>query len=278
MKNTKFIAIFATAFALTTVFTSCQKDETAGTNDTLTGTTGDAAQSQLIGDEAIDASEEYASNANFMSSGAQKVRSEVSRDSVEVSIVRPDSSAIVVNIDFGNQGIRGRRGNILKGELSVEINRSTFTRTITYNNFSVNDNTIRGYRIVTKGKNDQNQITWNITSRDTILLKTGESKIWNSDRVRTLTNDNNTPSNPWDDVYSVTGSANGINTKGKAYSLIIDSNNPLIFYTDYIHFVQGSMKISSEQKTALLDYGDGTKDDKATIIIDGKTKDITLGK
>ena len=278
MKTFNYITMIATALFLTVAASSCQKEETAGSMTTLSATSGDIAQSQLAGDEAVSAADDYVPS-NVMSAAPQKAPALVSKDSIEISVSHPDSMTVKVEIDFGNSGVIGKRGNVLKGELEVLINKRTKTRTISFVNFFVNDNQVKGSKTVEYGKNTAGQPTWTITARDTIIRKEdGAMVIWNSDRVRTRTSDNGTPLNLWDDEYSVSGTANGVNAKGKAYTMTIDSNNPLVFYANYQHIVKGSMVIASEQKSALLDYGDGTKDNKATVTVNGTIKEITLGK
>jgi hypothetical protein len=279
MKTLNLTVFAAILFTLGATFTSCQKDETAGTSSSLTSTAGDAAQSQLVGDEAVSASDDYVPTS-VLSKGPQAAPSSIAtNDSIGVIIDHPDSVSVRVTLNFGTVGVTGKRGNVLKGTLIVTINKATLTRTIKYSNFSVNDNAIKGYKTVVYGKNSESQPTWTITARDTITRHAdGVTVYWNSDRVRTRTSDNGTPLNVWDDVYSVKGTASGVNAKGKAYTMTVDDNNPLVFHANYNHIVKGSLTISSEQKTALLDYGDGTLDDKATVTVNGVTKEITLGK
>ncbi len=278
MKTFSYITMIATALFLTVAASSCQKEETAGSMTSLTATSGDIAQSQLAGDEAVSAADDYVPS-NVMSAAPQKAPEFAPSDSVKITIDRNNKTYTRVEIDFGTAGITGKRGNVLKGKLLVSIHYITKTRTIEFINFSVNDNQVKGSKTVEYGKNTAGQPTWTITARDTIIRKEdGAMVIWNSDRVRTRTNDNGTPLNLWDDEYSVSGTANGVNAKGKAYTMTIDSNNPLVFFAYYQHIVKGSMVIASEQKSALLDYGDGTKDNKATVTMNGTIKEITLGK
>jgi hypothetical protein len=189
----------------------------------------------------------------------------------------------VITIDFGTTGFIGKRGNILKGKIIVKISNRMLiagsTRVITYNNFSVNDNVVLGSKTLTyNGLNSEAKPSWTITAKDTINRADGKTVIWNSDRTRTRIDNNGTLTIYWDDTYSITGSSNGVNAKGVAYTMTIEPTNPLIIGNGWPFFTQGTVIITTENKTAVMDYGDGTKDAKATITINGVTKTINLRK
>jgi len=56
----------------------------------------------------------------------------------------------------------------------------------------------------------------------------------------------------------------------------VEITRPLIEYNNFKFFVQGTVTTTTQTKTAVLDYGDGTLDNKATLTINGVTKNITL--
>ena len=60
--------------------------------------------------------------------------------------------------------------------------------------------------------------------------------------------------------------------------MTIDDNNPLIITGRYHYFVKGTVVITTENNSAVIDYGDGTKDNLATITINGVTKQFTMRK
>ena len=76
--------------------------------------------------------------------------------------------------------------------------------------------------------------------------------------------------------YSVTGASNGINRKGIAYTTTIQ--RPLIkSSTCFKYFTAGTVNISNDRgRTMVLDYGNGTCDNIATVTVNGRTKTITL--
>ena len=101
------------------------------------------------------------------------------------------------------------------------------------------------------------------------------SILWNS--TRTLTADIGVPSNPFDDVLTVTGTANGTDRNGKTFSVDIDANNPLISKMGCPYIVKGRQTVKIQGKTdRVIDYGDGTCDNIAKIIINGNEFEFKL--
>ena len=279
MKRVNFFAIAAIGFSLTTMV-SCNGNLNLGTNAALTLTATDEAQVASINDEVISTVDDYA--LAFDNAGYQRVRSLVNVDSVLITVDNSDPKVFpkVITIDFGTTGFVGKRGNTLKGKIIVSIsNRMAIagsTKTITYDNFSINDNVILGTKTVTFNGITDLKPSWTIIAKDTIERADGKTVIWNTERTRTRIDDNNTERLYWDDTYSISGSSNGINANGVAYSMVIEPTNPLIAYSNYRHFVKGSVTTTTEKRTALMDYGDGTRDNIATLTINGITKEIKL--
>ena len=279
MKKVNFFAIAAIGFSLTTMV-SCNGNLNLGTNAALTTTATDEAQVASINDEVLSTVDEYA--LSFDNAGYQRVKSLVNVDSVLITVDNSDPKVFpkVITIDFGTTGFVGKRGNTLKGKIIVSIsNRMAIagsTKTITYDNFSINDNVILGTKTVTFNGITDLKPSWTIIAKDTIERADGKTVIWNTERTRTRIDDNNTERLYWDDTYSISGSSNGINANGIAYSMVIEPTNPLIAYSNYRHFVKGSVTTTTEKRTALMDYGDGTRDNIATLTINGITKEIKL--
>ena len=279
MKRVNFMAIIAIAFGLTAMVTSCTNDAAAGSDASLTATATDETQASNVSDEVVSSADEYV--ANFEYAGF-KVKN---KDSVIITVDRPDSTSFpkVITIDFGTTGFKGKRGNVLKGKIIITVSNrmivANSTRTITFSHFFINDNAVKGSKTVTfMGLNADANPYWTISAHDTITRVDGNVVIWNTERTRTRINNNNTPFFFWDDTYSLKGTSNGVNAKGKAYTMVITENNPLIIDGVFPYFTKGTVTITSENKTVLVDYGDGTKDAKATATVNGVTKTFNLKK
>ncbi|MFT3752234.1 MAG: hypothetical protein QM800_04935 [Paludibacter sp.] len=281
MRKRKFMAMLVVATGFVFCGTSCTADFASATDSALATTASDEAQAAILNNEVINEADQYvntAANAGYM---GVKSTETASQPTITISVKDSVTFPKTIVIDFGTTGFIGKRGNVLKGKLIVEISdrmwKANASKKITFDNFSVNDKKISGSKTVTnKGLNASNHPYWTISVSDTITRTDGTQVIWNSERTRERIDNGGTPLILADDKYSISGSSNGVNAKGKAYTMTIDESNPLIVYSNYPHFVQGAVTITSETKTAVLDYGIGTKDNKATVTINGKTKNITL--
>lgn len=276
MKTRKFFAVVSITAVALTGFYSCSSEESSATDEEVSTTASEEAKVSALNDEVVNEADQYV-NTSTVASVYLAVKAQDAAVSPTVTITPTDSTKYpkTVTIDFGTSGFTGKRGNVLKGKLIVTVSdkmwKANSVRTITFDNFYVNDNKITGSKTVTyKGLNDSKNPYWTISVKDTITLATDGTKvIWNSERSRERI------SNATDNVkYSITGSSNGVNAKGKAYSMTIAT--PLIIFSNYPHFVQGTVQITTGKRTAVLDYGDGTKDAVATLTIGDKTKTITL--
>lgn len=287
MKRTNLLAILAISFSLTS-FVACTTEEFTGTDASLSATAVDEAQASSVSDQIIGTADDYVvafeANGYQQVSAAQKIGGVSTIDTVIITIDRTGLTLFPKKmcIDFGTTGFTDKRGNVLKGKIYLTIsNRMNITgssRKFEFSDFFVNDNAVKGSKTVTYNGETAGKPSWGIVAKDTIVRVDGTTVFWNSDRTRTRVADNGTPLIYWDDTYAITGSSNGVNAKGVAYTMEIDATKPLTIVGGWKYFVSGAVLISSEKRTALLDYGDGTKDAKATVTINGVTKEITLRK
>ena len=294
MKKVNLLAILAISISLTS-FVACTSEEFSGTDASLSVTTQDEAQASSLSDQVVATTDEYINAfdaAGFQAvSEPQKVNGIGAIDSGKV-VITVDKTGILVFpkkicVDFGT-GVVDKRGNTLKGKIYVTIsNRMSVTgssRKLQFVDFFVNDNQVKGSKTVTYLGSDRkvtdNVVTekpsWSVSVKDTIIKADGTNVIWNSERVRTRISNNDTPLLYWDDVYSITGTSNGVNAKGVSYT--VEITKPLILKGGWRYFVEGTVLTTSEKRTAVLDYGTGEKDAIATVTINGVTKEIKLKK
>lgn len=83
----------------------------------------------------------------------------------------------------------------------------------------------------------------------------------------------------YDDVWEVTGSADGINTDGRAFDVDITTTLRVQWCEPYIEVTQGIVEIQPEDlKLRTVDFGDGTCDNEATAAIGNKSYTYKLRK
>jgi hypothetical protein len=277
--------IFAITLLVTSAYiSSCKrKKEDATPNDGLTTETNEA-QGQW--DDALKISEDA------MSTNSQSRTEAVNINCATVT--SSTSTGIFIGqftIDFGT-GTLCNDGRTRSGQLIVKYTgkyrtAGTIIQTTTQNYF-VNGKQIIGCRTV---KNTNGTV---LTVLDSALPdSTGYAQIiypngggtttWRSARVRTWTAGSSTTTLS-DDIYSISGSADGVSKGGKAYTMDIPVANPLIVrldcYLTYYTYMPsgGKINIVTTEGTRTIDYGNGTSCDRNITFtaIDGKSYELSL--
>jgi len=81
--------------------------------------------------------------------------------------------------------------------------------------------------------------------------------------------------NPFNDVFSLTGHASGVNREGKSYTVNI--TQPIVKRTSCSWIESGRMDITPEGlNTRTVDFGNGNCDNQASLIIAGNTFTFTM--
>ncbi len=190
------------------------------------------------------------------------------------------SNPHILTIDFGPTNCLCGDGRYRRGKIIVTYTGHYFqigtVRTMNFDNFYRNDNKLEGTRTITNNGLDANgQMNWTITGQNMKVTKSnGKIHTWNSTRVRTLLAGANTPT--WtDDVYQITGTTNGVNGNGIAYTANITT--PLHRALSCKWFDSGVVQVIPDGKPKrILDYGKGACDDQATVKIKNRIHQITL--
>jgi len=283
MKKLNLWAVTAVLVSFTTLNVSCKQESLSEAS--LTTTAQDETQASTLSDDAISNADEYV-NTSLTNAIASVPEAGIQRVAAATGpTVTVDKTGNVfpktITIDFGTTGMTGKRGNTLKGKIIVVVtgrmDLAGSSRTYTFDNFSINDNAVKGTKTVTYNGETNGNKNWTVVVKDTIVkADDGKTIISNSTRIRTRTSDNGTPNIYFDDKYSIEGSATGVNANGVAYSVQI--TKPLVLDGAWPVFVSGTMVITTEKRSVITDFGDGTRDRLATVTIDSVTKTITLRK
>ena len=282
MKKTNLLAILAVGVGLAFFCSSCNNENTVATDASLTITATDEAQAASLSDAVISQADVYVNTlAGNGYTGSMAVKGTAEVTGLTITVDKPDSVNFpkIITIDFGTAGYINDRNDTLQGKIIITISdklwKSGATKTIKLVNFYVNGNNVKGGKTIqNNGLNAAKNPSMTVTASDTIVRVDKSTIIRNATRTRERISDNGTPKIFWDDKYSITGSSSGVNAKGVAYT--VEITKPLIEYNNFKFFVQGSVTTTTQTRTAVLDYGDGTRDNKATLTINGVTKNITL--
>ena len=180
-------------------------------------------------------------------------------------------------IDFGNTNCmcndgRTRRGRILISYTAEHFNDSGNVVTFRFENYFVNDAHILGEQeVVHQGLNllDQPYFVQTVVGKylraDTSFKDTVR---FNADRVITMIAGNGTPM--WlDDIYEMTGSANGRGMNNEYFAMNI--TKPLQRSVDCRYIKGGREDLQPQSKALrLMNYGDGACDNQISVEINGK--------
>lgn len=187
-----------------------------------------------------------------------------------------------LTIDFGENNCEDDNGVPRRGKIHVSITgpyqeEGTIIST-TLEDYHVYDHHLQGSREVTNlGENENSNVHFSVVEEDVSLTAPNNewTSYWESNRNREWAEGKDS----WwwwlDDVYAITGDANGISRNGVPYTINI--TNPLIVKIGCPWVVEGALDLLPQNSSVLtLDYGDGTCDASAKVIVEGNEYVISL--
>jgi hypothetical protein len=185
-----------------------------------------------------------------------------------------------VVFDFG-EGCRGPDGKTRKGKIitrySAPMRTPGATAITTFENFSINNVKVEGRHTTRNNSTSTNRIFTRRVEDGKLTFPGGGIVIWDATHTNTQKDGMGTPGFPMDDVFEITGGAKGISERGGnrvEWSRRIAE--PLVKAFSCRWISKGVVHITRNDNRALLDFGDGSCDNKAIIIINGQRKEITL--
>jgi hypothetical protein len=194
---------------------------------------------------------------------------------------------IRVVLDFGNPGCTGNDGHLRSGKINIEYTARLIypgaVATTSFDGFYIDSVHVEGTHKITNTSNGTTNRQFTIEVRDAKLTRpNGDYTKWKSDKVITQIEGLMT-ADFHDDVFSVTGSAEGQVKKGNllvGWSSSITEALIKRFTCRWI--VKGRIRtirvnsIPTSPWVAVLDFGNGTCDNQAIITINGVAHQITL--
>jgi hypothetical protein len=276
-------------------YISCTKDSE---QDTSNVSANDVAENQQV-DDSFDDISAIADDQYEVTEGSTTGKENVAiyttilPDCIHTSDLGSTDLVRVWTITFGTETTACKfRGHYLKGKIILTRTRGTTfpkTMTITYSNFSINDNKIEGTStwtremIGTLNVDLHPKTTFTMTNMKLTTSKGTYTR--NGNRVREMTGGFSTRTSPTDDIFSTYGTFTTTYPNGNTYTSLIESSTPLVHKTacgllqNPMPFpVSGILKISKNEHYATINYGAGDCDNLAMLSIDGGTAtQITLG-
>jgi hypothetical protein len=271
----KSIISMAVVIMFIAAFNSCEKNDLSEFDKGVL-TSEEISASDGLFDDILEQAELYEDPVT-------KSGSELATCEPTVTITYPEQTQFprVVTIDFGTEGCTGFNDVVRKGKIIITVSspfmETGSTRTITFENFYVNDFKVEGTKtVVYNGFNDVQNPTWSVEISGQITTPEGKIIIHNASRTREWVEGYDTPRSFLDDIFSISGTASGINARGNNYSSEIVS--PLVKARSCRWIQQGIVSTVCNDNNISIDFGAGTCDNKAIVSINGEEREIILGR
>jgi len=216
-------------------------------------------------------------------SGANGVDSTPACLTVTITRLSQTLFPVKVELDFGTGCIgrdgRNRKGKIITVYTGRLVNSGSVAET-TFDGYYVNDIHVEGAHRVENKSTSTNWIFSVKVTNAKLSKANGNYSEWNSTKTIAQIEGSATPFNPLDDIFSVSGEANGGVKRDTAYyqwGARTLADNPLIKKFICRWIVRGKIAFRrTNSDVAVLDYGNGVCDNKATITIGGVVYEISL--
>jgi hypothetical protein len=197
--------------------------------------------------------------------------------SITVSPVTPGIFPKTVTINFGD-GCLGRDGKVRKGKIVTVFTGPMgipgSKATTTFENHKIDSVKIQGRYEVTNNSTSNNRVFTTKVIEGKLIWDSGRWVTWSSVRTVAQIEGNGTPLWPLDDIFSITGGGHGENSRGKTWGHEIIE--PLIKKFSCRWISKGVMRIKFNNTGGLLNFGNGSCDNKAELTINSTVRIITL--
>ncbi len=255
---------------------SCKKDKTSGENIITNDDVSSVIETERLTDDffgLIDTNSfENTQNREF-------TKSLTLPNCATTSIVFHSPTHVTITITFDSNGCEMPNGNTYSGTLIIDRNFNTiekkYTGYINFKDFYVNGIGIDGEASFEKMLSNQAGLPESDYEYDfTYTFPNGDIAKREGNKIRVWVEGFKTPS-PSDNVFLIDGEAHILKRNG------VEIDVEVIVPLKKIHtcpfYVSGIIQIKKEKKEAVLDFGDGSCDNEATLIFpNGSTQTITL--
>jgi hypothetical protein len=270
MKNTRLIAGMM-LFAFTSILSSCKKEQTTDEAEDMMNT---EALSAFV-EKSVSADEDASTMRGPIGSGGCNWQSQLA----SCALVTESGQAFpkTITIDYG-EGCTNENGITKSGqiiiELSDEMQNTGAVRTVTFQNYMINNTQISGSRLTTNiGNNDFGQpqfsrvVNTTLARNGNIIVRTCDENVsWISGYDTEPCGDN---------IFSITGS--GTSTRNDETTRIRVITEPLLVDQVCGYITEGIITIQAPKGQRSINFGDGACDDIAVVTgINGNTNEIHL--
>lgn len=270
--NVKILGVIA-AVAIGCMISSCKKEDSSNQNNPPTATSFTKAATESASSEVAFA------DAFRQVDQALKENKDVNACPTLTFIPADLTFPKDVVIDFGTS-CTGSDGVIRSGKILAHLTKSYTdsgsVTTITFDNYVVNSHQITGTETITNmGRNNAGNLVFEVQVVNGNYYSPDGVTIYNSEQQREWIAGESTLLDPMDDVYLITGTADGTTTDGNSYTVVITS--PLLVAVGCAWIESGTLEITEQNLPVItLDYGTGDCDNIAVATCFGYTVTIYM--
>ena len=186
-----------------------------------------------------------------------------------------------MTVDFGPVNCLCQDGKVRRGQIIAAFTgpyREPGTiYSVTTQDYFVDDWKLVGLKTISNnGLNSDGNLWYSVEVEDVALIHPdGDYTLtWESSRTREWIEGGGTLS-PWDDVYLIEGTANGVDRTGNPYSVEVTA--PLRVEIGCPWVVSGSIEVRPQDlPTRYVDYGSGNCDGQITVTINGEVYQLNI--
>lgn len=251
----------------------------------LPGLSEDAESIAITESETTELSEAIEDNIDYLSAYAEVMETAITKAKPvcpTITITREGESRFpqTVTADYST-GCKGKRNHDMSGTVSIYKSSawivSGATRTITFNNFTIDGVAISGTKTITYDGVSNGVYNFSVSSD---LVFTWSDGYWIhriQNKTRSFIAGIDTADDESDDVLQITGTVTDTDSNGIV--LIKKITEPLILSAGCDYFGSGVIEVTKNGELVFtLNFGDGTCDLKATITKNNDSLQILLNK
>lgn len=192
-----------------------------------------------------------------------------------ITVTNPNQyPGAMLTVDYGTGCVDSTDGKTRRGSITATFSAPWDSVgcviTINLNNYYVNNIHYEGTVTVTRNS----QYSYTTAVQNGKCTTTNWVLTWASTRTITQTAGTST-TNASDDIYTISGNANGVNRNNLAYTVNITQD--LVKEQACSWISKGVIELTPDgMATRTVDFGDGTCDNKATLTINGNTYTFTM--
>ena len=213
------------------------------------------------------------------------IKDNTKRDSFPLIKIQQGESEITLttlSIDYGNSNQIDHLGRLKRGKITTQIkgrySQNQSEQKIQFNNFHINEMKIDGLVLITSnGYNEYDQPNFSI-SYDSLVFtcNSGLTYSISGNKSKEWIEGFETPENPWDDQFLISGDSYGVNSENREYQSKILT--PLLISRACEFILSGETEFTIEDESAIYNFGDGLCDNKGSYIRNNEKHQFEFGR